>query len=148
MEGALPPAGLVFLRSVALDLNGFDPDDYPMHDFVFYYKLFLKGKIERFPDTLAFYRYSTDQTSNAVAQELIDKTYKYKISLSNTWIERYLSHKAIVSAHKLYQDVFNIDNLKLPFPYIKFRALKTQFIVYRWIRTKLMFVKNSFLKFN
>ena len=39
MEGVLPPPGLVFNKNIAIELNGFDPCDYPIHDYVFYYKL-------------------------------------------------------------------------------------------------------------
>jgi len=143
MEGGLTAPGLIFKRDTAIEIKGFDQHYHPIFDYVFYYKLFEKGKIELFNEVLAFIRINNDQTSKAEAQSLIDTAYIYRMNLTSNWIERYLVYKCTANMYFQYRKDYADKELKLPFSLFTYRLYYYNFIMYKFIKSKLMLMKNA-----
>lgn len=102
MSSFSPFPGVMVKKEIALAVNGFDDNHYPMADYDFWVKIFKQTKVIKIFYRLGMYRVSPLQTTSSASNQIIKSLYHYRKSLSKDQkpITRFF---AIYDSFKLYQ---------------------------------------------
>jgi len=80
-----PFPGVAIKKHLAVKVGYFNPDEYPLADLPFWYRISQVAPTAILDDTLAFYRVSPQQESNNVIESLLEKTWEFRnlVSIEN-----------------------------------------------------------------
>jgi hypothetical protein len=72
---------VVFNRKLGMDLNGFDVPLHPIADLDFWRRLTESSTMLYVNQTLAYYRISSNQSTNRLIDDMIHNVYRYRLNL-------------------------------------------------------------------